>query len=369
MKQIKTWLKESIYTAPLSPGCKMCADGSKMVVFITGLCPSKCFYCPLSKEKLGKDKIFADEWELKNESDTDKLIFEAKFIDATGAGITGGDPLIVWRRTKKYIALLKEKFGADFHIHLYTGGIKNSEHIFDLVKTGLDEIRFHPMPNYWKKMSSGPIKKPINIAIDSGIDVAIEIPSIPKKEKQILSLINWGDQKQINWINLNELEFSETNADALTKKNLTVKNDISAAVKGSQETAYKVIEHALKENLNIGIHYCSSSFKDGIQLRKRIMRRAKNIAKKTDIITDDGTLLKGVIYTDNKPLKNIANLLINNFKLENNDLYIDKEKDRIELGIWNLEKIAKDLKKYKLKCYIIEEYPTADRLEVERTTI
>jgi len=133
MKKTISWLNESSYTMPLSPACKMCADGSKMVVLITGLCPAKCFYCPLSLEKTGKDRIFADEWELSNEDDIDKLIKEAEYIEATGAGITGGDPLVVWQRTKKYIKLLKEKFGQDFHIHLYTSGIKNGEHVGELV--------------------------------------------------------------------------------------------------------------------------------------------------------------------------------------------------------------------------------------------
>ena len=100
MKKIISWLNESSYIAPLSPACKMCAKGSKMVILITGLCSAKCFYCPLSTRKLGKDRIFANEWELENEEDTEKLIHEAKYIEATGAGITGGDPLVVWRRTK-----------------------------------------------------------------------------------------------------------------------------------------------------------------------------------------------------------------------------------------------------------------------------
>jgi len=143
MKKIFNWYNESIYTNPLSPGCKMCATGSKLVVLITGLCPAKCFYCPISFKKGGKDSIFADEWELDNENDTEKLIREAEYIDATGAGITGGDPLFVWRRTKKYISLLKEKFGDDFHIHLYTSGLKNGEFIEDLISEGFLFL-FHP---------------------------------------------------------------------------------------------------------------------------------------------------------------------------------------------------------------------------------
>lgn len=369
MKQIKTWFNESIFTSPLSPGCKMCSDGSKLVVLITGLCSSKCYYCPLSKEKFGKDRIFADEWELKDESDTDKLILEAEYINATGAGITGGDPLIVWQRAKKYITLLKERFGSGFHIHLYTSGLKNSEHINDLITAGLDEIRFHPMSDNWDNMDSSPILDSINSAITTGVDVAIEIPAIPKMEKQILTLVKWSDKKDIKWINLNELEFSETNADLLNKKSFIVKDDISAAVKGSQETAYKIIKLVSNESLDIGVHYCSSSFKDGIQLRRRIMRRAKNIAKKTDIITEDGTLIKGVIYTNKNQISEVANLLLKDFKITNNEIYIDKEKNRIEIDALVLEKIAHKLKKIGLECYIIEEYPTADRLEVERAPI
>ncbi|UCF49706.1 MAG: hypothetical protein JSU91_08150, partial [Thermoplasmatales archaeon] len=54
------------------------------------------------------------------------------------------------------------------------------------------------------------------------------------------------------------------------------------------------------------------------------------------------------------------------FKVHNNQLYVNKEKNRIELNILILQKIAADLKKKDLKCFLIEEYPTADNLEVER---
>jgi len=103
MKTINKWLNESSYTTPLSPACKMCADGSKMVVLITGLCPAKCFYCPLSLEKTGKDRIFADEWELDDEKDVEKLLKEGELIDATGAGITGGDPRLRVSYSSLYI--------------------------------------------------------------------------------------------------------------------------------------------------------------------------------------------------------------------------------------------------------------------------
>ena len=369
MGNVNKWLNESIFINPLSPGCKMCAKGSKLVVLITGLCPADCYYCPLSKEKKGKDRIFADEWELSDENDTEKLILEAKYIEATGAGITGGDPLAVWSRTKKYIKLLKDEFGTNFHIHLYTSGLKNYTHISDLIKAGLDEIRFHPMPAFGNKMEKSILKKAIRISLDAGCDVAIEIPAIPNMENEIFSLVKWANDNNLCWFNINELEFSETNANELNKKGFTVKDDISAAVKGSQETAYKIIERVSKEKLRIGIHYCSSSFKDGVQLRNRIKRRAKNTAKKSDVITNDGTFLKGVICSGRLNLDQIHEILIKEFKIDSSLIFLDKKKDRIEIAPWILQKIAQDLVKKGMNCFIVEEYPTANRLEVEKTPL
>ena len=366
MSKTVHWLKESVYKTPLSPACRMCAKGSKLVVLITGLCPAKCFYCPLSFEKGGKDRIFADEWELNNEKDTKKLIREAEYIEATGAGITGGDPLVVWQRTKKYISLLKKTFGEDFHIHLYTSGLKNGSHIDELVSAGLDEIRFHPMPSYWVEIKNSPIVSAIKNALKTDVDVAFEIPAIPNMEREMFSLIKWADDNGFSWVNLNELEYSERNCDALSLRSYVVKDDISAAVKGSQETALKVLGMAADENFKVGVHYCSSSFKDGIQLRNRIMRRANNVAREYEIISDDGTLIKGVIYSKKEPLKKLYLSLKKEFKISSDHLFINKKKNRIEVGIWVLEKIAPVLKKRGLECYMVEEYPTADALEVER---
>jgi pyruvate formate-lyase activating enzyme-like uncharacterized protein len=369
MKKITPWLHDSTYIAPLSPACRMCAKGEKMVVLITGLCSTKCFYCPLSFKKGGTDRIFADEWELDNERDTEKLVREAEYIDAAGAGITGGDPLVVWQRVKTYITLLKKTFGESFHIHLYTSALKNADHLHDLVAAGLDEIRFHPFPHTWSNMDASPIKKTIGHMTDSSADVAIEIPVLPKKDKEIFSLISWADQQGLQWVNLNELEFSERNCDDFLSRGYHVKNSISAAVKGSQETAGKIIKMIQKENLTIGVHYCSVSFKDGVQLKNRIIRRAKHIATPYDVITKEGTLIKGVIYPSDRTLESLLSLLQRTNKIPSRLLHLDYEKERIEIAAWMLEKIGSQLTKQGYRCYIIEEYPTADRLEVERTPV
>ena len=337
-----------------------------MVLLITGVCPSTCFYCPLSSKKMGKDVIYADEWQLTSEKHTDILLEEAKSIAAEGAGITGGDPLHVWNRTKQYIHLLKNEFGESFHIHLYTSGLVNPDKIPVLHNAGLDEIRFHPPPSQWSTLQKSIVDNSISKAQETSMDIAIEIPVIPNMEKEIKQLITYANSKQIQWINLNELEFSEQNAQALLQQGYHVKNDLSAAVLGSEETAMKILHEMKSINLNIGLHYCSVSFKDGIQLRSRIIRRANHTAKPYQEITPDGTLLYGVIEHTNDNLMKLNHELHSSHKIPENMFMLNQEFNRIEIAGWILEDLIPILKRQGYTFFIIEEYPTADHLEIER---
>lgn len=366
MKNIKKTLKKSRYINSLSPACKMCSEGAKMVVLITGLCPSSCYYCPLSFEKKGKDRIFADEWELKNEEKTDILIKEAELIDAKGAGITGGDPLLVSDRTKNYIKILKEYFGLNFHIHLYTSGLKNIENIDGFVDAGLDEIRFHPEPKFWNKIKNSPVSKAILQTLEYDIDLAIEIPAIPNMQDDIFSLIKWAEENNLCWVNLNELEFSETNQKKLSGMSFVAQNNYSSNVKNSEKCALDVINKCSELDFDIGVHYCSCSFKDAVQLRNRIRRRARNIVKNHEIISDDGTLLFGVVTKKGLSVEEIEKILLNNYSIDSEFVYINKGLNRVETGVWILDDLIDKLKIDGFICYIVEEYPTFDRLEVER---
>ena len=319
-----------------------------MVLFITGKCGTGCFYCPVSDSKMGSDNIFANELPVASLED---IIEEAENMDALGTGITGGDPLMKMDRTLKAIRMLKEHFGKEHHIHLYTSTI-DLKKAKELASAGLDEIRFHPSPDIWGSVKGTELGE----IVELGLDVGIEVPALPCHRDSLDALVNDAFELGVKFINLNELEFSETNWDMMDSMGYDLKDD-SSAVAGSEEVALEVIKHS-----KMPIHFCSSSFKDSVQLRRRLIRRAERTAREMDVVTEDGTLLKGVLYADD--VKE-AIAVLKEYDVPD-ELFYDCGNGKLEVAPWVLEELADELP---YKCYITEEYPTADRLEVERTPL
>lgn len=342
----------SIRSGPLAKGCEHCMEGGKMVLFITGRCDTGCYYCPVSLEKKGRDVIYANELKTSSKS---AIIEEAESMDATGTGITGGDPLMNVERTVNAIRMLKEHFGKDHHIHLYTSTM-DMEKIREVVEAGLDEIRFHPPTEMWTHMRDTPLA---DIARELDIDVGIEVPALPDHEEGLNALADFAGEAGIDFVNLNELEFSESNWNMMEKHCYGLVDELSSAVGGSEDVARRII----LSHPDLPIHFCSSTFKDGVQLRNRLIRKAEKNAKEYEVVTEDGTIVKGVIYGD---LEEALALLRDEYGVPGRLMYIDEERGRLEVAPWVLEEIACELP---YKCYEVEEYPTADHLEVERAPL
>ena len=343
----------SVVSGKMAKGCEHCMNGSKMVLFVTGRCGTGCFYCPVSDEKKGKDVIYANEQMITN---TEDVISEAGYMDATGTGITGGDPLTDMRRTVSMIRMLKERFGKEHHIHLYTSTI-DLEKTLELEKAGLDEIRFHPPIGVWRSVERTGLG---NIFSKTKMDAGVEVPAIPDLASDLEILIGDVIRLGVGFININELEFSESNWEMMSSRQYELKDDVSAAISGSAELAKKII----KKFPGANIRFCSSSFKDSVQLRKRLIRTAEKNAREFDIVTKDGTVVIGLVYAND--LEDAAELLRSEYEVPDELMFVDRVKNRIETAAWIVEEIACELP---FKCYVVEEYPTADRLEVERTPL
>ncbi|MBI5391153.1 radical SAM protein [Candidatus Woesearchaeota archaeon] len=223
----------SYNTQGLAPGCEFCVTDEKLVLFITGICPRRCYFCPLSDEKYGKDVVFANERSVKETAD---IIAEAEAMDAKGAGITGGDPLIKLDRTIAAIVALKQRFGKQFHIHLYTSlNLVTAATLEKLSAAGLDEIRFHP------DLDSKKFWQHLELVSHFQGNKGIEIPLIPTKEAEMKELFDFIHDK-VDFLNLNELELADNSLSKLGQMGFVAKHNLSSAVKGSVSMGLRMME-------------------------------------------------------------------------------------------------------------------------------
>ncbi len=327
-----------------------------MVLFVTGLCSFHCFYCPVSDEKMYKDVIYADEKRVEEDAD---VLEEARAIRAKGAGITGGDPLEAVDRTCHYIRLLKGEFGPEFHTHLYTMST-DPDKIRKLAEAGLDELRFHVPPGLWARAETSGFVDAVRLAKSLGMTVGVEVPLIPEREEDLVKLVEWAESEGLSFVNLNEMEYSDANFARMKVRGYEIKHELSYGVKGADQVALRLLERPW----GITVHYCTSGYKDAWQLRTRIKRRAENVARPWDVITQDGTLVKGII--EGEGLDSLMREIARKFRVPQEFMGLDAARKRIEIAPWILEEIAPRLER---PSYVVEEYPTADGLEVERTRL
>ncbi|MFX1592265.1 MAG: radical SAM protein [Promethearchaeota archaeon] len=333
-------------------GCKYCLNGSKVVLFLNGICqkPDHCYwYCPISEERRGENLTFANEIEINTK---EELLQEINLINARGMSITGGEPLseLNLEKTIDYIKYIKGIEGKKFHIHLYTNGLNFNENIAErLSLAGLDEIRFHPARKDWAN-----IKK----ALNKQMNVGAELPVIPGYDnvKYLEDLIRYLDNIGADFINLNEFEYCFPNSQSLKDRGFILKKDSIAAVVNSQETAINLIRK-LGPEISIKMHFCSIRAKDYHQLKNRYIRRAKNIKLPYEVITKEGLLLFAQIEGEEKQLDDFYEILLVDLKIHEKFISYDKKNIKLPFYISIEDQVISVMEKIGLKGYIIEMTP------------
>lgn len=252
------------WVGELPVGCRLCFNGSKSVLFITGLCAERCFYCPISSDRKFRDVVFINEVEVRGRND---LLCEVAASLSQGVGITGGEPLEALDRVLWAIKSLKDAFGNKFHIHLYTSGYKLDVKTLSLLEdAGLDEIRVH--------ITSQKSLNTLKIALNSSLDVVVENPALPGESARLLELIKELNSIGVRYVNLNELEVSDLNLQPLLIRGLKINPD-GRSVTGSREVAMHVINQVRDLGLSTSVHYCPATYKDLHQYRMRLSKRAR----------------------------------------------------------------------------------------------
>ncbi|MEM2956307.1 MAG: radical SAM protein [Candidatus Pacearchaeota archaeon] len=367
----------------LIKGCQECVLGRKTVLFITGKCSRNCYYCPLPESRKEKDVVYTNERKLSNVNAVGEAIEEAKLCSSKGIGITGGDPLLVLKRTIKFVNAFKKKFGKKFHIHIYLPtDIVSEQKLEKLAKAGIDEIRFHPyfLSNDVRGLKA--IESAWQLKKKYHWKVGIEIPAVPSTEKQTIEFLK--KVKNLDFLNLNEFEMPSFKGEQLIKKGMkTVGN--SVAIKGSRETALRILK-TLENKVNYPIHYCSAATKNSFQFKNRLKRRIKNVKKPYDVITKDNNLFHAAIYLQKtKPLFNyekkigeikkdkkqyskiirrlilLRRKFISEFHIPENLIEVDKQFLRI-LTTPAILKFVSDIKYKNVNIALVTELPTYDKI-------
>jgi len=304
-----------------------------MVLFVTGRCHRSCWYCPLSATRKGKDDIYANEHKVEEPW---RIIEVAESMRALGTGITGGEPLLVIDRVVEYCTLLKSHFGKSHHIHIYTAKAPTADEL-DRLSGQIDEIRLHPPRECWEDIVASEYVMAARLAKERGFETGFEVPALPGLEHLEPAL------PYLDFLNINELEWGESNADAMRGRGYTLADDVHNAIAGARDWA----EDLLK---NRKVHWCSSSFKDAVQLRKRLKRIADTTARPFDEVTDDGTIVYGVVEPADSDRESCRRFCSEEFEPGH---YADLG-DRIETAWWLLAE-AKDY--LPGKKYVVERYP------------
>ncbi len=264
----------------VSRGCRICHEGATMVLFITGLCPRTCWYCPLSSARKDHDRTYANERLVVS---PEEAIETALLMSALGTGVTGGEPLLRLDRVLEYCSRIKDDLGKQHHIHLYTGLAPDIE-VLASMRGVIDELRMHPPVEIWPEIGRSAYLSAAFEAKKQGFSVGIEVPSLPGLDHLKVAL------PVLDFLNINELEWGETNAAEMRRRDFGLEDGVHNAVMGASRWAEEICRDKK-------VHWCASGFKDSVQLRKRLIRIAKNTARPFDEVTPDGTVVYGVLQT------------------------------------------------------------------------
>lgn len=260
----------------ISRGCELCGAGKWSCLFITNKCNANCFYCPAEQKN--------DEIPSTQSLDFDSADLYADYVKTfgfKGVSFSGGEPLLFFDRTLEYLKAVRQRL-PDVYIWMYTNGILADPYkMKKLADAGLDEIRF----------DIGAIDyslEKIKAAKDIIPNITIEIPAVPEKTERIISLLSDMIEVGVTNLNLHQLRLTNYNAKKLLNHNYTYIGSERPIVLESEIAALKILNHATKHHLPIGINYCSFAFKNRFQKAgfRKILADAINIPQNQ--LTENG---------------------------------------------------------------------------------
>lgn len=263
----------------LSPGCRLCGEGSWSCLFINGRCNGRCFYCPAPQEKAGEPTTNT----LRFPQSADYVDYVVKF-GFRGVSISGGEPLLTLEKTLKFIAAVRKRRGDAVHLWLYTNGtLVTRDILLRLRDAGLDEIRFDiGATRYHLKKAA--------LAVGVIDHVTVEIPAIPEDLDLLKAKAAEMAERGIGYLNLHQLRLTPHNHAALASRGYTFVHGEKVTVLESELAALELLRHTLDHNIELPVNYCSFVYKNRFQRLAARRRLAPFVQKAHEELTENGYL-------------------------------------------------------------------------------
>ncbi|ABA88616.1 radical SAM domain iron-sulfur cluster-binding oxidoreductase [Syntrophotalea carbinolica DSM 2380] len=261
----------------LSPGCRICAEGGWSCLFITGRCNCRCFYCPTAQTE--NDLPTTNTVEFRTPSDYVGYLERFGF---RGASVTGGEPLLNFKRSLAYVRAIKKHFGDGMHVWLYTNGtLANGDILHQLRDAGLDEIRFDIGATEYHldklRLATGVIPT-----------VTVEIPAIPEDLELLKCKMLEMRDAGVGYLNLHQMRLTPYNFEHLVTRNYTFLHGEKVTVLESELTALELLRYGLDKTIELPVNYCSFVFKNRFQGRAARVRNGRFMLKGYEDLTKNG---------------------------------------------------------------------------------
>jgi len=267
------------FCSGLSPGCRTCTAGEWSCLFINGLCNGSCFFCPTDQTEMGEPTTqtiqFADP--------EDYVDYIGKF-GFKGVSMSGGEPLLSFNRTIRFISAVKENFGSDIHLWIYTNGkLVTREKLQALKQAGVDEIRFNIYAHH-------DYLDRIKIASALIETVTVEVPAVPEHFDEFKIRISDLKKNGVKFLNLHQLRLTPYNFRHLANRNYTFLHGPRVTVLESELTALNIMKYNLESGINLPINYCSFPFKNRYQRNAERRRHSPVVIHPYEDMTQTGMI-------------------------------------------------------------------------------
>jgi uncharacterized protein len=254
---------KSVYVNRISPACVACQTGLGSATFFISLkCHRNCFFCFNPNQE-----NYAEF--LNGQRD---CMAELEQIHEQGArlehiALTGGEPLLLREQTIEFFRFSNDKFPLAYK-RLYTSGDQIDEAILAaLANVHLDEIRFSIRVLDSEQAQRYTLDR-IALAKAFIPNVMVEMPVLPGKLAEMKKILTRLDEIGAFGINLLEFCFPLNNAGEFSERGYRIRNqphhvlyDYSYAgglpIAGSESECYDLLEYAIDEKMQLGVHYCS----------------------------------------------------------------------------------------------------------------